>query len=150
MFQFPDFLYRLTPRDEQITSIEIVNKFKFLADALTVLDDPTFYTIDNSRVLVITNLTAQLYGDGTNIGKYFIVQNVDVDENIMSEICTIQTPLNERIAAETQAFNWQGNVICPPSTFIKVIAQFDGDDMATNNASISMQAVALPRGTFAV
>lgn len=146
MATFPDYLYRLTPRDEQVTPLEIV-----IESANNTLNnvqvDATLYTVPQGKMFNLKSVALASESPVANTPQELKL-NVTYGG---STIRLIQSPMVVRVGTTLDfgAYSQFTDVWLPSGAVIYARAEFDVA-AATNKVIGSITGVLVPRGNFAV
>lgn len=146
MSGFPDFLYRLTPRDEQVTPLEILN-LRLTASTAATDVATNIYTVPLGKVLVCS--AYGLRGEG-GAAQY--------SESLWIEIYTDPTmptllggSLNAYPSAAQRSYSHgvASQIIVPEGWQLRGRGTFSAG-AAANNVFLGINGILIPRGNFAI
>jgi len=145
---FPDFLYRLTPRDEQVTQLELYFDRYAFSDTAALVGDVLF-TTPNNRILVLTRTSIAMTAGAAQNPLYSILDYTAADgsgPNIELSVRTWTATTGTNVCLhETQG----GPVYVPPSSRLTLTGAFSAGVNA-NSVVVNMQGFYIPRGTIAI
>lgn len=154
MSRFPDFLYSLTPRDEQVTGIEIVNhQFGTMSTAANVSSTPSSgnYTVPKGKVLIINSLTffARAFATGQTI--WAALRAIPIAGGSQVYYLAAGSPGNSLTTGLDNYFpaTNAAHIIIPENYTLSIEMQFTvaGASSVFNGA---LNGILIPRGTIAI
>jgi len=142
---FPEFLYKLTPRDEQVTPLEVVT-FRSSLDANSATVNSALYTVPLGKVLLLRTATVEcdpVYGTTT-------CTSVRIDMYKDSSVpIVLGMQKNEYTGVIDAPAVLQNPVVVPEGWILKGVANYDVAN-AGNGIAFSMCGILIPRGNFAI
>lgn len=144
MATFPDWLYRFTPRDEQITSIELVNLISPTSTFFITSYDfgsaaGYYYTVPADRVMFITGCHMHLTASaGTTLDKEIYATGGGFDDRTL--IFQSGNP--------DENYNFSCGQILTGGTVISCRMAVQGG--ATGTGWFNVSGILMPRGNIAV
>lgn len=147
MSHFPDWIYKFTPRDEQVTPLELYDSgtdvVVFGASYQTTLG-----TVPKGRILLLDNINVQLTSGAAVVPLAYILHTVNAIP-FGSSIVGCQAPTTETSAGVPwfNNKNTSGTIIEPDKT-LYITTFFSG--AAANRTEVKIRGVMIPRGNFAV
>lgn len=148
MSGFPDFLYRLTPRDEQVTPLELYFERYAYADTAALVGDAIF-TTPNNRLLILTGVTIAMIAGAAQNPLYSILDYTAADgsgPNIELAVRTWTATTGTNVCLHERS---NGPLIIPPSSRLTLTGAFSAG-VASNSVVATLQGYYIPRGNFAV
>lgn len=144
MALFPDWLYKLTPRDEQVTPLEIINTWA--QNDLTVDQYTRAYTVPEGKILLLTGFTWRIQTDYTGILDPEVgLDDVSVlGQNTLLHISGL-SGLDQYVT-----YNQTGEWIIPPGKTIVGTATISGMAGTFASSALTIWGLLIPRGNFAV
>lgn len=147
MPSFPEYLYKLTARDEQVTPLEIFSVFDTDSVALAQITLLSPYVVPEGKILILNNVDYEVDAGGAqfplNAGlTYFPPRQSGSAGNLASVNfdAMLSTPCKESI---------QCDIALPGGSSLLGVANFSAGGIA-NTFSISLYGILIPRGNFAV
>lgn len=153
-----DYLYQLTPRDEQVTGIEFVNRNITASGAVVFLQAQ--YVVPAGRALRLTNAhafatpAAATAVVSMDIGAYlpqdpanlWLIESPGVNTTNLGTgiIAAFNAPANTPIVT-----HWDGEIWLPPDAILNLRASFAAGILG-NRCDMSFSGLLLPRGTLVV
>jgi hypothetical protein len=143
-------LYDLTPRDLQVTPIEIVNR-SIVVQALSTLVTVNGDVVPVGKLLMLRSLswvslpaTGQILTQST--ASVFDNFSAAIDYNFM-----LRTSADGILwgASVCDAHMWTGEIIVPPGRLLTASAQFNSG-AALNTVRLSYSGILIPRGNVAI
>lgn len=145
---FPDWLYKLTPRDEQVTPLEFVTHYFFNTTAAAQVTATDTYTVPAGKILAPTNIGMALYpGAAQKPMESYIYSKYDAAG---SDLLYHWAKKYDPNAAAR--FNLASNdlpLLIPSGTVLFAVAEFSAGVNA-NSFEGHIQGVLIPRGNFAI
>jgi len=143
---FPDFLYRLTPRDEQVTPLDIVTFRSGVSSNATTVNSGA-YTVPLGRVLKVNSMS--LEQDCNQAATDVVEGRVDMylDSSVPIVLMCSQSSSTEPNYHLNQAF--QNDLFIPEGWSMRGIGGFTVAD-ADNQVIFTMSGILIPRGNFAI
>lgn len=145
----PEWLFRLTPRDEQVTPIEIVNHTTSTGSAATTVtsfDD--LYTVPKGKVLLVTSIGLGLQGGAgqTPLGAYVQAFPAGSSTEAVTFYGRNITP-----TASVQGFDatFDGGVFLPEDYYVYATSKWSAG-ANSNTLRFSMGGILIPRGNIAI
>lgn len=150
MSAFPDFLYRLTPRDEQVTPLEIVSNRLYGAAIASVIASSGVYVVPTGKILVLSSFWVQTIAGAaqTALHSSVIIQPNNSLGNA-AEIWGAGISGASAAASTTTQGNSPSEIYLPQGCAIYASAAFSAG-AAANTCNFSFVGVLIPRGNFAV
>lgn len=143
MSAFPDFLFKLTPRDEQVTPLEIVHRRGLLQNDAGG-NMPSFYRVDQSKILIIKSVIFQV-----NTGAATTVNDVSLFSNDAQGNSLAIAQVSQSLAANTTwSASYSTDFFVPPDH--DLIGNIDLLGGAAYDFYITINGILIPRGNFAV
>lgn len=151
---FPDWLYSFTPRDQQVTPLEILNVSYGGSDNDTFVSAGS-YLVPKDKVLIISSVTASLTSDDVANSKplswWLRTGKVDMGGGAYSltgKYFGGNALDNLDYVADSQT---HGQIYVPPENYVWGESQFNYDLLGTiNYFSIDIHGILIPRGNFAI
>lgn len=141
---FPEFLYQLNARDQQVTWLEPLFTQINPAAALQAAWSELVYQVPNDRVLVLTHVFASANpGGAQGVTDLAIFARVPLSSPAYRLLFFSETI----VAGLTRATRWQGELLLPPGWQIAISATFDAAAVA-NAVSADVAGVLIPTGTI--
>lgn len=139
-----DFLYELTPRDLQVTPLELDFQEQVLNQAAATIQ-PSF-VVPQGRVLILRSALAEALGGGGQtvsvIQIHFLRQNSTQAFKIISDLIVAGAPASAELA-------WSGLVLIPPGASVVALCQYSAG-VAVNTARLYTTGILIPRGNLAI
>lgn len=141
-------LYDLTPRDEQVTPLEVFNFRQSVATA-TANIVVTIPIIPKCRILLITHIHAFLSpGSAQNIVNYFVDAKIDSRTDVLALYQAAVAGVG--FAPNTaDTINYPCYIFVKPGSIISLDASFN-TGVAVNTAGLSISGILIPRGNIAI
>jgi len=148
MSHFPEYLYRLTARDEQVTPLEIVNVFG-TSGALATPTPPiaAFGTVPKGKIFLITSVNATLIPGGAQLPLSWQLQvfrpgvsNVGLCSGSFSGTTTAALPL----------YGSKGGPFYIPEDYQFVGQSVFNAGAANNSFRLDITGIYIPRGNFQI
>lgn len=149
MSNFPDFIYRLTPRDEQVTPLESVTYYHTESLVSTYVDiDESLgaYRVPAGKILLVNTLAVDFSaGAAQNLDSYKIyLKNSSATND--ATLTGHSRILTGRYGTQGHMF---GSIIVPSEWYICAVALFSAG-AAANQITLGMTGTLIPRGNFAI
>jgi hypothetical protein len=139
---FPEFLFRLSQRDQQVTWLDPVSlQVSSAVAAASITAIGTVVPID--RVLVLTNAIMLATAGAAQTTQQQSLQVVAVG----GFVTTIAIDTIVSAAAGRAPLNWAGQVLVPPSWTVRAVGTFNAG-AAVNNVDISLHGILIPAGNI--
>jgi len=140
MSAFPDWVYKFTPRDEQVTPLEILNLEKKDEDTNTYFNG-TVYTVPDDRVLILNSAHQTTYAGAGQTPVAFSCWYSKGGQNVY----LLQKNVGTRYNINQQF----AQMIVAPGAVIYHDAEFSA---ALNNNILwtYLNGILIPRGNFAI
>lgn len=149
-------LYQLTPRDQQVTRLDMV--FEDIRTATASASLTADFVVPNNRVLVLkhcdTNLLAGAAQFVINTSIYAFTGAKTVYITKFANASTLPTGFgydDRNIANITNSMfmNWDGELYIPPGYTLRASGLFNAG-VAVNQIQFNVVGLLIPRGNFAV
>jgi len=145
MSVFPDFLFRLSPRDEQVTPLEIVNIYFYGAPASSTQVSSNTYTVPKGKVLLVNSVGAYMYAGAAQKAQDVVLINNTSTGNVFYHW-----------SHDWNADIGQFRTACSNTSFIlgenyavKMLGEFDVGAV-DNYFEGHINGILIPRGNFAI
>lgn len=142
---FPEFLFQLSARDQQVTWVDPLYAQRAPAAALAAAWSELITTVPEGRALVLTNAVAAGNPGGAQACTFLGIQT---RPPTLTPAFSLQAEEFPVTASLTQTINWQGEVIVPPTWQVVLIATFDAAAIA-NAVSADLIGILIPVGNIA-
>lgn len=157
MSSFPDWLYRFTPRDEQVTPLEVVIHTLSGTDTTNAIST-NGYEVPVDKILIINSVTYDSYvgtaGDYLESVSLAVTPTKSVSNAPIGFIAGVTANLNKGVTTYENAYHNVGNTFLIPSdhTLYGWAFFFDSGSAGAHNKYIkaTINGVLIPRGNFAV
>lgn len=143
MSSFPDFLFKLTPRDEQTTPLELVIWNSSKSGAISTLTTPEIYEVPPGKLLLINHLEAECIATAPNVIDYI---NIYADSISPTFTLAFKGYIGAAVYKDILINN--DPVILSPGDTLYAQASFSG--AIGNSLNFSFKGLLIPRGNFAV
>lgn len=144
MSNFPDWVYKFTPRDEQVTPLEIFINADNKTLASTYLEVPVF-VVPLDRILILTSVTFQVLAGAGQSADYSHLYFTGSGGSVYTAIAKAW----ERRVAGVEIATIDCEVHIPGGTTI-VAANFFDVGAVDNIAEHTVTGILIPRGNFAI
>lgn len=149
MALFPDYLYELTARDEQVMPIEILYH-SFGASTSTNATQvfmPINYTVPADRILCLTTLNADVTAGAAQLAlstffNFFLGGSTTIRPLSISHN---RAPAVRSIGCLTVPY-----LYVPPNTTIQAVSLFDAGAASNTSGQVTMSGILLPRGNIQI
>ena len=141
---FPDWIYRFTPRDEQVTPLEIVTVTQTAGAVANATRTTASYTVPTGRILILKHLALEAIPGAAQFmlrAETFILSVAPFSQTLTG--ITNTTTFTDR-------FLWGQsiNVVVPSGGVINTTFTFNAG-VAANNGNQYLTGLLIPRGNFA-
>jgi hypothetical protein len=159
MSSFPDFLFRLTPRDEQGTPLEIVTqKLIGTSGAVTAVNKTNAYVVPKGKILLLNTLDyfgqgalalvqspehVRVYGDRVGANNPLRLVSFLVDNGYWA------TSTEQILYSKVQQIGWMNQIMLPEDFQIYGEEYLTGIE-AGHEMEIHFTGVLIPRGNVAI
>lgn len=143
---FPEFLYRLTPRDEQVTPLDMINfDFGVFSDTSASLMTTASYTVPDGKIFALTSATVFLEGGAAQFPKVWsiIMTYGGTSFYVSGGTLPCIAAANFSLGSTTAPY------FCQPGSVITLGGEFNAGVNA-NNIGGSINGILIPRGNFAI
>jgi len=143
---FPDYLFKLTPRDEQTTPLESVvfQANKVAINSTTLSTDG--YTVPNGKIFIPNSFGMEVEPGAAQNG---ITTRVYIEDLSSAATFMIYGRTIKQVANTTSNVGDFSNLLVMENYYIYAEADFDGFASA-NTFKFSMTGVLIPRGNFVI
>jgi len=145
---FPDYLYKLTPRDAQVTPLEIVQTSGGVSQATVTVGSGNIYTVPKGKVLAISSLCGV---GAAGAGQTFLswwaqyLVNGSLNNSVIIAGGTLTSG-----AGQLNTINPMNNMIyIPEGGVINGTGYFSGS-AAANSFALHLTGLLIPRGNIAI
>lgn len=142
---FPELLYQLSSRDQQVTWLDPY--LRFVDQSTAAVDVSSTFTIEDGKALVLQSATVEATPGGaqtTTWTKLLVRGPISTDLNQSAYLAGSFTASGENAA---KFLNWSGSLIVPPQWRITGRAVFSAGAIA-NNVRLSLLGVLIPIGNI--
>ena len=150
MSVFPDFLYRLTPRDQQIIPIELVQQKLTINDTAVDVQTPA-YVVPLGRMLILTAVTLQCTPGATAVPNWLQFAMFNRGDTVTNKFVIIGRDFEARVP-NTGQITYGGeftNPMIPEGSSLVGIGNFT-NAVAANDMQVFFMGYLIPRGEIAV
>lgn len=150
---FADFLYKLTPRDEQVTPLEMItfsSGSTASAGRTVYTAAATNYTVPSGRILILTSFAVNAYNNAGVVDQ--LNGYVDVNGGAAYYCNFFARQLASAAAGSVYggAASLEGSrLYVPPGREISASAGFSISN-ASNSVSFTLSGILIPRGNIAL
>lgn len=134
---FPESLYLLSPRDQEVTWLDPVAARGTLNQAATSVTISLF-TVPQGRYLVLSQASA--------IAQPGAAQNVDqfqIDYLHLTDFYVIAIDNTAKAANIRASLNWNGQILIPPAATVRVVGSFNAA-VAANTVGLWINGILIP------
>jgi hypothetical protein len=141
---FPEFLYQLSARDQQVTWLDPLIQDQ--ATTALLADISVDITVPDARILVLKNLTSQaLPGAAQNVSTFHLLSLVPPTPGTNSiELTLIRNALAVGV---NSILTWTGDVLVPPGWRVRARAVFNAA-AAANTVGLDVVGILIPVGNI--
>jgi len=142
MASFPDFLYRLTPRDEQVTQIEALN-IRLTGSTATTITSTSVYTVPLGKNLLINSVG--ILADSASSYPWYVYLEAYLDASVPVLLFGDDTNygLDEMMKGGPM------NCLIPEGWSVRATGRFNAA-LANNNVFLGLNGVLIPRGNVSI
>lgn len=140
---FPEFLLRLSQRDEQVTWLDplLIERVEAVAN-VTVATLPA--TIPTDRALIIQTVVGQATPGAAQSVTELLLQIIAPGSNLLIDFAGESFPV---VANQARHLNWSGSILIPPGWGVRARAAFDAG-AAVNTARMELIGMFIPVGNI--
>lgn len=139
---FPEFLYQLSGRDQQVTWLD--PSLQSSSDAAAALTVAEIIQVPTGKVLLLQHVMNESSpGAGQNITNMLI----DLLPPAGTFTVRLKSDDTDRAANTFFSLDWQGSIIVPPEWFIRAQSNFNAA-VAVNTVALQVAGAIIPVGNI--